>query len=153
MEAQTGNTNLDALLHSEGVTVFKLCLVKPARIPKDLKAALFFELVVWSWKVRVFLHDCQISVSHPPSMRWSPFSEQKWGTRSNPEVGRAEESCIRNALFSPLAAAEYKHNDIRCRHLPYRHVKLHETNPRRSHPYQLFAMAKAWCRFSPLLSA
>lgn len=52
---------------------------------------------------------------------------------------------MNGALEMPfsLPAAGCEHDEIRCRHPPYRHVKLQETNPRRAHLYQLSATARA----------
>lgn len=93
------------------------------------------ELVLWPWKLRVSLHGSQTpGHSCPPevvTLQWKGSSEY------HPDAGRAPEM-----LYS-LTAAGCEHDEIRCRHLPYRHVKLQETNPRRAHLYQLFATARA----------
>lgn len=72
-------------------------------------------------------------------LRWSPFSGKGAQSLTLPQ---AEQMNWDEMPFS-LTAAGCEHDEIRCRHLPYRHVKLQETNPRRAHLYQLFATARA----------
>lgn len=72
-------------------------------------------------------------------LRWSPFSGKGAQSLTLPQ---ADQMNWDEMPFS-LTAAGCEHDEIRCRHLPYRHVKLQETNPRRAHLYQLFATARA----------
>lgn len=129
MQTQARNPNLYCSPASGGNDNLKFAWLNQHRSLMAWELLCSVGLVVWPWKLRVSLHGSQIPGHSCPHLRW------EGSTESHPDIGRADELSARNALFSDCS----EHDEIRCRHLPYRHVKLQETNPRCAHLYQLFA--------------
>lgn len=79
------------------------------------------------------------------ALRYLGTAVHTWGGKGALSLTLTQAEQMNWVLEMPfsLTAAGCEHDEIRCRHLPYRHVKLQETNPRRAHLYQLFAMARA----------
>lgn len=136
MQTQTRNPNLYCSPASGGNDNLKLCSVKPTGSLMAWELLCFVGLRVWPWKMRVSSCGSQIPGHSCPHLRWSLL------------CGKGALSLILTcaeqmnwALEVPFSLSE--HDEIRCRHLPYSHVKLQETNPRRPHLYQLLATARA----------